>query len=164
MEMIGKYIQERWKGFESKIKIKKRWAPLCCSFLSSFSLGCRPGPLLPLFIYSRAPRAALYHYEQFNLPSAYPLPSPLLLILLQINDRVLHCRATHTHTHTRTPSIQQSQKEEEKEKRKKTSAAPLRPGSFPPTSPLETQRESSSSIHGDRTTTNLPSIVVLSSR
>lgn len=132
MEMIGKYIQERWKGFESKIKIKKRWAPLCFFFLSSFSLGCRPGPLLPLFIYSRAPRAALYHYEQFNLPSAYPLPSPLLLILLQINDRavcvcVLHCRATTTHTN---PNSQKEKKKKRKEKNLRGSV--LRPGSFPP--------------------------------
>lgn len=119
MEMIGKYIQERWKGFESKIKIKKRWAPLCCSFLSSFSLGCRPGPLLPLFIYSRAPRAALYHYEQFNLPSAYPLP--LHSSLYSFKLMTVCCTAeqhTHTHTHEHPPSNSPKKKKKKKKGKK----------------------------------------------
>lgn len=97
----------------------------CCSFFFFFSrLGCWPWPLLPLFIYSRAPRAALYHYEQFNLPSAYPLPSPLLLILLQINDRavcVCVCCTAEQQQHTRTPTVKKKKKRNEK---KKTSAAP----------------------------------------
>ena len=46
-------------------------------FLWLFFSSSAAALLLPLYIYSRAPRAALYHYEQFNLPSASPLP-PLL--------------------------------------------------------------------------------------
>ena len=164
--MTGRQERASRFTFMKKIKIKKKDGRHCFVVLFFFfsRLGCWPWPLLPLFIYSRAPRAALYHYEQFNLPSAYPLPSPLLLILLQINDRavcvcVCVCAALQSNNNTHEPQQSKRKKKRKKKRKEKTSAAPCSAPApcSPPTSPI-LKRESSSFIH--HTTDHLFSLLL----